>query len=242
MLKDGKMQMFETDNFRIYNKDCGFLLEIENDSIDIIITGPPYNIGHSYKGDIELLEEEEYFGMLDNILKSSYRVLKENSFLVVDIAEIIFHGSKIWASAQYIVDNAKKYNFKLNDFFFYITQKNKGNFSLHTESKKNYCYSNPINDHSPLQVLLVFSKGNNNVIKNDLKFRKVYPENPIDEAYWHEELIFDFVDHFDLNNKVVLDPFLGSGNLLKFVINNCYFVGYEKSVNSFNDIVNLNNY
>ncbi|MDH7594210.1 MAG: site-specific DNA-methyltransferase [Methanomicrobiales archaeon] len=70
---------------------CGDAAEvmkaIPDDSIDIIITSPPYNFGHAYCGDPEEDTREwgEYFRCLRQIWTESYRVLKKGGRIAVNV-------------------------------------------------------------------------------------------------------------------------------------------------------------
>ena len=86
--------LFEDDNYtkklnnldtikntiqNIIEGDCIEILKtIKDNSIDIIITSPPYNIGIKYNQYKDTLKREEYLTWLNNVFKEIKRVLQYN--------------------------------------------------------------------------------------------------------------------------------------------------------------------
>ena len=62
----------------IYPMDCleGMKLLKEN-SIDIIVTSPPYNIGKKYNGYNDERPRDEYLDWMEDVATASKRILKE---------------------------------------------------------------------------------------------------------------------------------------------------------------------
>jgi site-specific DNA-methyltransferase (adenine-specific) len=69
--------MIELD--KIYNMDCveGMRL-LPDDSVDLIVTSPPYNIGIDYDAYDDSRPWEEYYAWCETWLKECYRVLKKD--------------------------------------------------------------------------------------------------------------------------------------------------------------------
>ena len=63
------------------------LSKMPSNSVDIVLTSPPYNFGHSYANDPtqDTVEWNEYFKKLFNIWKECYRILKPGGRIVVNV-------------------------------------------------------------------------------------------------------------------------------------------------------------
>jgi site-specific DNA-methyltransferase (adenine-specific) len=69
----------------IFNKDCerGLKEDLKQNSIDVVITSPPYNIGINYRTYDDTLPREEYLAWLGQVGNSIKKVLKgDGSFFL----------------------------------------------------------------------------------------------------------------------------------------------------------------
>lgn len=73
----------------IYSVDCIKAMNeyLEPDSIDIIITSPPYNIGIDYNEYSDQLKFEDYLNWMNEFGEACKRVLKENGSLFFNIGD-----------------------------------------------------------------------------------------------------------------------------------------------------------
>ena len=70
----------------------------------------------------------------------------------------------------------------------------------------------------------------NDFTEKELKFKTYIYDNKINSAYWPKSLVKDLIKVFEIKNKVVLDPFMGSGTIgVEAIKNKCFFYGYEKT-------------
>lgn len=207
--------------FKAYNKPCRSLLEIPNNKVDVVITSPPYNIGHRYGNNKDLLPQGDYFVVLSDMISGAHRVLKRDGLLVIDIASWIDASDGQWKAADYIVERCKK-----TGFFVYADWA--------------YEATEPMSDtdtrgHSTEERILVFSKDEKLVgvapQKSPFKSAYLFGADGRNEAYWPSDLVDCFVEVFDLGQgKVVVDPFMGSGLIgTRAVENGASFIGYEIS-------------
>ncbi|MDK2917274.1 MAG: hypothetical protein PWQ37_7 [Candidatus Petromonas sp.] len=77
---------------KIYNLPCEEgLKKIEDESIDAIVTDPPYGIGFNYHGKKDVSNNpEEYWKWLQPIYKEMLRVLKPGGFMAIWQTQLYF--------------------------------------------------------------------------------------------------------------------------------------------------------
>ena len=69
----------------IYNMDCvDGLKQVESDSIDLIVTSPPYNLGIQYDSWNDNMPWSEYLDWCKKWLTECYRVLKDDGRICID--------------------------------------------------------------------------------------------------------------------------------------------------------------
>ncbi len=83
----------------VRNGDATELSFIKDNKIDFICTHPPYaNIikySSNIKGDISLLDEQEFFDALNKVARESYRVLKKGKCCAVMIGDKRLRGNVV---------------------------------------------------------------------------------------------------------------------------------------------------
>ena len=195
------------------------LKKIPSNSIDLIVTDPPYNLNKDYGLTKDNLEFEEYLEFLRIWLKEAVRVLKNSGTLYV------FMGMK-YISYIYIILE-KEFNLYFNSWItWFYTQgigktrgfpprhddilmftKDKKNFKFNLDSirvpQKYYRSVNNIRGANPGNVWKVSHVHYSN------KNRKKHPTQKPEALY--ERMILASSDEGD----TVLDPFLGSGTTLR---------------------------
>jgi len=80
------------ENQTIFFKSSEDMSELEDDSIDVIITSPPYNRGKAYisdNGEIhnDKMEDTEYYSFLTAIWSECYRVAKKSALFFLNIGD-----------------------------------------------------------------------------------------------------------------------------------------------------------
>lgn len=82
-----------SENIVVYHGDCLELLStLKNDSVQLIITSPPYNIGKKYEKKIKL---DKYIEQQSAIIKECVRVLKTNGSICWQVGNYVEKGSII---------------------------------------------------------------------------------------------------------------------------------------------------
>ena len=76
--------MLETN--KIINDNCvDVMSKMPNDSIDLIVTSPPYNVGIDYDSCDDRMSMEDYWEWTKEWLKESFKVLKDDGRIAVNI-------------------------------------------------------------------------------------------------------------------------------------------------------------
>ena len=78
------MKTFKKDNVKLINED--FLkVEIPKNSIDLIITSPPYNVGIEYQNSDDTISYDEYLNWTEKWLQKALQLLKEDGRMCLNI-------------------------------------------------------------------------------------------------------------------------------------------------------------
>lgn len=194
---------------KIYNVDClKGLKSLDDESVDLIITSPPYNLGKShhtgsnhfkaYTDYDDNMPEELYQKWQTEILNECYRVLKKDGSLMYNHKNRIRNGEQI-----------EPYRWLYNTPFVIkqeiVWQNGSQNFDkcrIYPMTERVYWLAkdsktklfNTINHHD------IFTRAEWQPVKTKGAFKRAYPEKMV------EDLISCFP-----NAKVILDPFSGSG-------------------------------
>ena len=73
------MEYFKTKNGVLFNEDCrDTILCFDSESIDLVVTSPPYNVGIPYDYYEDLLLKEEYFEMIREVFESLFTKIRKN--------------------------------------------------------------------------------------------------------------------------------------------------------------------
>ena len=71
---------------RIHNMDCiAGLKKMDADSVDVVVTSPPYNIGKKYATYNDVRPRDEYLDWMGFVAKETKRVLKENGSFFLNV-------------------------------------------------------------------------------------------------------------------------------------------------------------
>lgn len=213
---------------KIYNMDClkGLKL-LDDESVDLIITSPPYNLGkkhhtgghvfNSYDEYEDNLPEVDYQSWQIEVLQECYRVLKNNGSLLYNHKNRISKGVQIspyeWLyKTDFIIKQELVWFNRSQNFdkirFYPMTER----IYWLTKSKDTKLY-NAINHHD------VFDKSEWKSVGTKGEFKRAFPE----------KMVEDFLKCFP-NANIVMDPFSGSGTTcLVAKRNGRNYIGFELS-------------
>ena len=208
---------------QILNAICGDAIEemkkIKDASIDLIVTDPPYNLSKDYGNNTDNLSFEEYIEFSRAWIKEAVRVLKPNGTIY------IFMGMKYISYIYSILE--QEFGLVFNSWItWYYTQgigKKKGFSPRHDDilmfTKHESKYTFNLDD---IRIPQKFYRSVNNMrganpgnvwefshMHYCNKNRRTHPTQKPEALY--ERMILASSNEGDL----VLDPFLGSGTLLR---------------------------
>ena len=78
------MRMMQLD--KVYCADCRAMREVDDGSVQLIVTSPPYNVGKDYPQHHDAMELREYLAFLNSVWKECARVLCRGGRLAVNVA------------------------------------------------------------------------------------------------------------------------------------------------------------
>lgn len=215
----------------LYNEDClDRLVLMESESVDLIITSPPYNLGNrhhtnnkntqEYEDD---MPEKEYQEWQIKVLDECYRVLKADGSLLYNHKNRIKGGLQItpyeWLlKTKFIIKQEIVWMNGGQNFdkirFYPMTER----IYWMTKSTSTKLF-NKINHHD------VFGRGDWHPVGSNGIHKRAFPL----------KMVEDLLDCFE-DKKVVLDPFMGSGTVGVGCINKERdFIGIEIDKRHFNN-------
>ncbi len=229
------------NTYTLYQGDCLEVLPtLESESVDLVVTSPPYNLGMDYE---KKLLEENYFTFIEQTLKEIYRVLKPSGRICWNI----IHQCR-WGKDGDIYPMARKHANKLEDagfrFFDHLIW-NQGYSDSATAWGSWLSPSAPFIRHKTEAILVFYKdewklrdKGETDLTKKEFmswtnnEVWEIQPESAKrigHPAPYPEEFVYRCVKLFSYVDSVILDPFLGSGTTMKVCQdNNRSCIGIEK--------------
>jgi len=232
---------------KIYNMDCVQGMKLLDDcSVDLTVTSPPYDNLRSYKG---------FEFDFESVAKELYRVTKDGGVVVWVVGDATINGSETGTSFKQALF-FKECGFNLHDTMIWYKPN-----AMPNVDKSRYCQS--------FEYMFVFSKGKpkttnlrmiptknagktikrktlqtQNCNKADREDKtkdtridfnvytlnvggKKEAEHP---AIFPEQLAQDHIISWSNPNDIILDPFMGSGTTAKMAkANNRNYIGFELS-------------
>jgi site-specific DNA-methyltransferase (adenine-specific) len=195
---------------KVHHIDCfdGFKLLADN-SVDHILTSPPYNRKRNDKYEHHVDIMDDYFGFLCKTIDESLRVSK---------GFVFFNIMKNYYNKQDVFKLIGNYSDKIIDIFIWET-------------------TNPLpasgkNITNAYEFFIIFGNGS-------LKSNTTYTKNIIStavnskmtkehKAIMKQEVADWFVEKFTKEGDVILDPFIGAGTTAISCINlNRNYIGFE---------------
>ena len=231
---------------KVYCGNCvDVLKQIDDESIDMVLTSPPYD---------DLKDYEGFVFDFESIARELYRVLKQNSVVVWVVGDAVIDGSETGTSFRQAL-YFKDIGFNIHDTMIY--EKNSSTFP----AKRNGNRYTQI-----FEYMFVFSKGKpkcNLLIDktnkwaghtsfdgkippvpdlsprtNIWKYATSFNDKNDHPAVFPEDLARDHIKSWSNQEDVILDPMCGSGTTIKIAYEiNRKYVGMDIS-SKYCDIIN----
>lgn len=221
---------------RIFHKDSRDLSELPDNSIHLMVTSPPYNVGKDYDGDLSL---DEYRALLRGVFTETFRVLVPGGRACVNIANI---GRKPYVPLHaFIISDMLEIGFRMRGEIIW----NKAASSGGSTAWGSWMSASNPTLRDVHEYIMVFSKGpfgrkgkgKTNTIERDefLEFTRSVWEFPAESARkighpapFPVELPYRLIQLYTFAGEMVLDPFCGSGTTcIAALKSGRHFVGYD---------------
>ena len=209
---------------RIIKGDCRKVLkELPENSVHLVITSPPYNVGIGRENWTDKLPDKEYLKLTKVWLKESYRVLADGGKICVnlplnDTSNIAFLHLKIMKELGF--------TFKTNIVWIKWDNKRKEKFSISKWRMDKFKFPNQPNPImlNVCEVILVmqknkgYSRGQKDLSLKEFErlryncwFLKPIAKRDDHPAPYPIKLTDRLIKLYSLAGQTVLDPFLGTG-------------------------------
>jgi len=221
----------------IFNHSSEELGELPDNSVHLMVTSPPYNVGKEYDENLTL---DEYLKFLRSILKETYRVLVPGGRACINLANL---GRKPYIPLNGLVAQ------EMIDLGFLmrgeIIWNKAASASTSTAWGSWQSATNPILRDTH-EYILVFSKGSFGREKVDERESTITKEEFLEftKSVWEfttesakkvghpapfpVELPYRLIQLYTFSNEIVLDPFMGSGQTALAALKaGRHFIGYE---------------
>lgn len=212
--------------------------EIPDNSVQLMITSPPYNVSKEYDEDLSL---KQYLTFLENSFKETYRVLVNGGRACINVANL---GRKPYIPlSDYISKMMNKIGFNMRGEIIW----NKAASASPSTAWGSWMSASNPTLRDIHEYILIFSKG-------DYKLERKGRKNTIQKeqfmewtksiwtmnaesarrighpAPFPEELPYRLIQLYSFKGDIILDPFMGSGTTAVSAIKSeRKFVGYDIS-------------
>jgi len=221
---------------RIFCKSSEKMDELPDNSVHLMVTSPPYNVGKEYDEDLTL---EEYRSFLKRVWSEVKRVLVPGGRVCINIANL---GRKPYIPLHaFIVEDMLDLGFLMRGEIIW----NKASSGSPSTAWGSWLSAKNPTLRDIHEYILVFSKGmfsredlgRHSTISKDefLEFTKsvwTFPAEPAKKighpAPFPVELPYRLIQLYTFEGEIILDPFIGSGqSAIAAIRTKRHYVGYE---------------
>lgn len=222
---------------KLFCKSSETMKELPDNSIHLMVTSPPYNVGKDYDKNLSM---DEYRELLRNVFKEVYRVLVVGGRACVNIANL---GRKPYIPLHsFIIEDMIKIGFFMRGEIIW----NKASSASPSMAWGSWMSAANPTLRDIHEYILVFSKGNNGRININGKKNTITKDEfmELTKSVWtfpaqqarsvgHPapfpiELPLRLIKLYTFTDDVILDPFIGSGTTaIAALMTGRHFVGYD---------------
>ena len=238
---------YQNDRVLLYNRDCLDCLEkLSANSINLVITSPPYNIGKEYE---KVMDIEKYIEWSTNWLSYIPGILKDNGAFWLNLGYIKYEKKAkalplaylIWDKIDMFLIQEIVWNYgagvagktflspRNEKWLWYVKDKEKYTFNLDSIRDPNVLYPNS-KKNGRLRYNTIGKNPSDvwQIAKVTSGFNRSSPERTSHPAQFPLDLINRIVLGFSNENEIILDPFMGSGSTaISSISNNRNVIGFE---------------
>ncbi len=224
---------------KIFCKSSENMEELPDNSVHLMVTSPPYNVGKEYDENLTL---QEYRQFLKQIWKEVYRTLVPGGRACINIANL---GRKPYIPLHaFIVEDMLELDFLMRGEVIW----NKASSSSPSTAWGSWLSAANPTLRDIHEYILIFSKSmfrrentsqrQNTISKEEfLEFTKSVWTFPAESARkighpapFPVELPYRLIQLYTFKDEVILDPFMGSGQAaIATIKTNRHYVGYDIS-------------
>ncbi len=222
---------------RLLCKSSEGMDELPDNSVHLMVTSPPYNVGKDYDKNLSF---DEYRELLRNVLKEVYRALVVGGRTCVNIANL---GRKPYIPLHsFIIEDMLKIGFFMRGEIIW----NKASSASPSMAWGSWLSASNPTLRDIHEYILVFSKGNNGRTNFNNKISTITKEEfmELTKSVWtfpaqqarsigHPapfpiELPLRLIKLYTFQDDVILDPFIGSGTTaVAALMTGRHYVGYD---------------
>lgn len=222
---------------KIFCKTSENMEELPDNSVHLMVTSPPYNVGKDYDRDLSLKQYREF---LKRVWREVYRVLVPGGRACVNVANL---GRKPYIPIHlYIVEDMQDVGFLMRGEIIW----NKASSASPSTAWGSWLSAANPTLRDVHEYILVFSKdmftrknpyGRENTMSREefLEYTKSVWTFPAEQAKkvghpapFPVELPYRLIQLYTFKGEVVLDPFMGSGQTgIAALKSGRFYVGYE---------------
>jgi site-specific DNA-methyltransferase (adenine-specific) len=214
--------VYDNNGITIINSDI-INADIPNESVDLIVTSPPYNLKKNYDNYKDDLSYNDYLVFSKEWLTKSFNLTKTNGRLCLDIPFTTIEDDEKHSIASDLTQIAKMVGWKYRASIIWVK------YGVQSRTAwGSFGSAKALNIMTPAELIVVFYKdnwdkqvtGKTNITNDEFShwvmgiwnFPIVHDE--IHPAPYPEELSTRCIKLFSYVGDTILDPFMGSGTTL----------------------------